>query len=49
MKDYILFYDNHETGHNGLMRMQFIGDPFLWVLAWTDNMNPFTILTLVEI
>ena len=49
MKQYVLFYDNHETGVSGAMDMQFIGDPFIWILCNFNSMNPFTVLTLVEI
>jgi hypothetical protein len=49
MKQYVLFYHNHETGESGLLEWEFIGDPFYWVFSIWESVNPDATFTLVEV
>lgn len=47
MKNFVLFYDNQETGKSGVM--EFSGTCYEWIFGLWDTLNPTTTLTLVEI
>jgi len=49
MKNYILFYDNGETGVSGCMWFHTKSDPWLMIACLFDSINPTTTLTLVEV